>query len=318
MFTQLYLESSPYTVGWSMFSPRRGIPSLPPVHFLRLLLFSALSLSLSSCGDDSPTKPAANASPPAVPRKVVDNGRHPTLSPDGLWIAFGLGFNGLARTDTAGGQFDTLATDGSDPSWSRTANLIVARSGDQLFTIDPTTGTGSLVGTGGIDGDPEWSPDGAEIAVRKTAGGDAIAIVGYPGGMLTTISCVQQGGGTCAGEGPTWSPDGAWLAFEDGLEILKVARAGGTAEIIVDNLRDVFEPAWSPDGKSLAFAMDDSNGSDVHIWVSDARGKAFGLRQITSGAALDRAPAWSPDSRTIYFASDRGGTQAIWKVDFTP
>jgi Tol biopolymer transport system component len=183
-----------------------------------------------------------------------------------------------------------------------------------LFTVDPTTKDTAYVGSGG-DGDAVWSPSGDEIAIRSSSP-NGILIIAYPSGTTSLVSCVDADG--CDGEGPTWSPDGEWIAFEDGLEILKVQRSGGTAAEVVHRNLDLTEPSWSPDGDWIAFVGGDSTFSNTHIWVADARGEAHGLKQMTSGDVHDRNPAWSPDSRTIYFSSNRSGETQIWKVDFQP
>ena len=39
------------------------------------------------------------------------------------------------------------------------------------------------------------------------------------------------------------------------------------------------------------------------------------VTQLTFDLAADRSPTWSPDGRSIAFASDRGGSNAIWRMD---
>ena len=129
------------------------------------------------------------------------------------------------------------------------------------------------------------------------------------------VSCEDPDGTNCSGEFPTWSPDGQWIAFEDGLEIMKVSREGGLAEVVVEELGDVADPAWSPDGKWIAFVL--AGQYPVYsIWVTDARGPEFGLIQVTDDNEEDYTPTWSADSATIYFSSDRNGRREIWKVPF--
>src|SRR5262245_18054536 len=52
---------------------------------------------------------------------------------------------------------------------------------------------------------------------------------------------------------PTWSPDGAWVAFTDGYDIFVVPATGGNAVRLTNATTSSFlAPAWSPDGGQIA------------------------------------------------------------------
>jgi Tol biopolymer transport system component len=241
-------------------------------------------------------------------------GGHPTVSPDGIWVAYSNGV-GIYRIPAGGGEAQLVVGSGREPNWSRTSNLIVYRNDTGVHTVDAfTQATTTLVPDLNMEGGV-WSPLGDEIAFQRD--GNAIAFLSWPGAQLTIMTCADPDGSDCASEGPTWAPDGLWLAFEDGTDVLEVARTGGTAVNVyqyVDGL-DITQPAWSPDGRWIALARKLSPGSEyANIWVLDATGAANGLHQVTSGDHTDYRPAWSPDGGTIYFSSGRSGTAQIWKV----
>jgi len=299
---------------------------LPLTAALALAVAVMLATSLSGCGEENPAKPSSNPAAPAAPEQVTSyTSRHPDISPDGTKLAMTLDNGGVAVASIDGSQLDTLAIIYAfdDPDWyPPDGSMIVVYGGGWLWRIDVDTKEVSALGSGDVDGDPEWSADGSKIAAHTTMAGDGIGITTYPGGTWSILPCAKQDGSNCAGRGPTWAPDGSAIAFDDGYEILRVPSSGGTATVVVEGVGDLTRPSWSPDGNWIAFAVDSTNVGHgpwlAHIWVVDQRGMQYGLRQITFGPSYDSDPSWSPDSRTIYFSSGRGGFSAIWKVAVQP
>ncbi|MBN1211591.1 MAG: PD40 domain-containing protein [candidate division Zixibacteria bacterium] len=298
---------------------------------MRIVIGVFLSIGLiffglmTGCNEKKPTE-----SEPTQPLEQLtfSGGWYPTVSPDGNWLAYRVAGDGLLKQDLRNDQVSILTSYGTEPDWAHAGNLILFRTVEPLESrtvlavVNALNGDTSIVRYEGFDDGAVWSYDGDEIAAEGSLG---IRLIAYPGGDTSWVTCTDPVDGGCQGENPTWSPDGLWLAFEDGLEIMKVRRTGGAAVQVVGNLNDVTEPTWSPDGDYIAFSMQDSTSTDMHIWVADARGQQYGLWQVTATDTsstvdewYDGNPCWSPDSKIIYFESNRSGRHEIWRVGFKP
>ncbi|HZX09324.1 MAG TPA: peptidase S9, partial [Acidobacteriota bacterium] len=125
--------------------------------------------------------------------------------------------------------------------------------------------------------------------------------------------------------GPTWSPDGRWIAFS--------AQKGGTSDIYIYDLKkrslrrltkDPYgdlHPAWSPDGKSIAFATERFstdlsvlNIGNLELALIDP---ITGVISRVTGfeGAKNINPQWSADSKKLYFLSDQNGISNIYLMD---
>jgi len=237
------------------------------------------------------------------------------VSRDGRTMAFGLG----------GEKLSTLALDPVTPllpatslpmgwaTFSPDGSLLLVADKGELTLRDATTG--APVGPGGgklelpghaLATHPDWSPDGAYVAVAiaDTVGnmdmkGGAIARIPYLGGAWGDPEIlVPADGGMHNNYFPRWSPDGRFLAYvhADGAsrnaktaELRVIAAEGGTptplriASHRVATVDDVPElattmPTWAPritDGIAwLAFASKRPYGAvrpvagDSQIWIA--------------------------------------------------
>jgi Tol biopolymer transport system component len=200
---------------------------------------------------------------------------NPVFSPDGEKIAF--------ASSRAGGTSQIYTMNASpegatnvprrltfndpggarNPAWSLTpAGEKIAFSGiadgnTEIFHMNAADGSDRvrLTFNGAFDNLPNFSPDGRKIAFRRAtfvAGSSNILVMNLDGSDQTNLT---DGPGE-SGDDPTWSPDGASIAFADD--------------------RDA----------------DDQNPFNYEIYVMNADGS--GQTRRTNNTALDWEPDWGP------------------------
>jgi TolB protein len=100
---------------------------------------------------------------------------------------------------------------------------------------------------------------------------------------------------------PTWSPDGAWIAFSMRGDIWKVPAEGGEAVALTHGASYHFEPKWSRDGSRIALTMD--IGGNLDIGVVSAEGGE--VTRVTTDPEVDVEPEWDESGGGLYFVSAR-------------
>jgi PKD repeat protein len=111
----------------------------------------------------------------------------------------------------------------------------------------------------------------------------------YPGTPGTTNNARDRA--------PTWSPDGARIAFERAGEILMIDVAGGSPVNLTNHAASDESPAWSPDGSQIAFASDRDGQAELYLMNADGSG----VVRLTNLVGFTGQPAWSPDGAKIAF-----------------
>ena len=156
-----------------------------------------------------------------------------------------------------------------------------------------------------VDYEPEWSPDGTQIAWTRYAGSDfgpSDVWIMDPNGAEAHNLTRHQGDVT----GPSWSPDGTRIAYAWNGHIWVIGADGSGDHDISPSGAFDHDPAWSPDGTEIAFV----SASDVFVMNADGSDR----RRITDTAGIsERNPAWSPDGSRIAVSASH--TRGSWHVD---
>jgi Tol biopolymer transport system component len=167
------------------------------------------------------------------------------------------------------------------------------------------TGQTQLTNNTGLDGHPDWSPDGTKIAFSNSQ--DGIYVMNADGSGQTIL--------TDNGAQPSWSPDGTKIAFYRDGEIY-VMNADGTGQTRLTNNPD-FEvnqsPSWSPDGTKIAFYRTDSAGNqDIYVMNAD---DGSDQTNLSNNSVDDFDPNWSPDGTKIAFTRNSAGNDDIYVMN---
>ena len=186
--------------------------------------------------------------------------------------------------------------------WSRTrvraGAVLVAALGSAIATL----GVHAVSGTVG--------PDFAACDLSQSR----VAYAGDDGRIWTARGdgSESQAVSSVGGLSPTWSPDGARIAFRhlgaQGSDIY-VAEADGRDEHKITDGGENWSPAWSPDGTKIAYSRDLGEGQRIVVATPDGHM----LANLTADQEGEY-PAWSPDGTRIAFASFRNNYD-IWIMD---
>jgi serine/threonine protein kinase/Tol biopolymer transport system component len=154
---------------------------------------------------------------------------------------------------------------------------------------------------------PRWSPDGKQIAFAGAPPGTPtrIYVVSSDGGEPRQVSNGEAGGGKGDGDSePSWSPDGASLAFGGGY----VAPVAKKSIVVVDfNTKQVsalpgsqgmWFPCWSPDGRFIAGLF--GAGPRMLPTLYDLKTQ----KQTQLSDLASAYPDWSWDGEFLFFQSD--------------
>lgn len=163
-----------------------------------------------------------------------------------------------------------------------------------------------LIASARLNHDPDFSPDGKQIAFSSDRSGSREIWISNSEGSGQKPVVSMNGAGN-----PRWSPDGKRLVFDvlegsRGIDIYLVELAERRPRPV--SRSSGFWPGWSRDGQWIYFASDRTGATQIWKMRPDGSGE----RQLTrSGGGR---PKDSFDGQTIYYEKPGDLETEIWKI----
>ena len=162
----------------------------------------------------------------------------------------------------------------------------------------------------GVNGAPEWSPDGRKLALTLGGGGGNPDIYILD---LTTQDLTRITDDPAIDTEPVWAPDGRSLYFTSDRggspQIYRMPAGGGEAQRVTFDGSYNVSPRLSPDGKTLAYIT--RNGGKFQVATMDL---ATRQTQIITDSDKDESPSFAPNGATLIYSERDGERGALATV----
>ncbi len=160
------------------------------------------------------------------------------------------------------------------------------------------------------------SPQGDRIALGIDIGMNDIWVLDLARGVRTRLTF-----GPVQNNGPVWSPDGRWIAYNSDRNghatiYRKPSDGSGAEELLLTDDQVVVPSDWSRDGKTLLYSRG-SVGSNSEVWALPLEGERKPWLVVPRAAnSWTGEGSLSPDGHWLAYTSPESGTFEVYVVAF--